>query len=169
MPKSLTEKDWSILLGRIRDGRCTPFLGPEACYPVLPPGNQLAHEWAEKCGYPLDDAIDLARVAQFLGVDVDPVHPKEKLAEEFKDVAAPDFTDPHEPHSVLADLPLPVYLTTNYDDFMTQALTSRHRDAKTEYCRWNKYIREEPTIFDLTPGLIPTVANPVVFHLHGLM
>ena len=91
MPKSLTEKDWSILLGRIRDGRCTPFLGPEACYPVLPPGNQLAHEWAEKCGYPLDDAIDLARVAQFLGVDVDPVHPKEKLAEEFKDVAAPDF------------------------------------------------------------------------------
>jgi len=66
---------------------------------------------------------------------------------------------------MLADLPLPVYLTTNYDDFMTRALTERHRDPKREICRWNSLIRTAPSKFD--GDFQPTVANPVVFHLHG--
>ena len=35
---------------------------------------------------------------------------------------SPDFRAPSEPHAVLADLPLPIYMTTNYDDFMVKAL-----------------------------------------------
>jgi len=84
----------------------------------------------------------------------------------FQDMnASPDFSDKSEPHRVLAELPLPVYLTTNYDDFMTRALTRKNRDPKREICRWNTLTRTEPSRFD--DGYQPTPANPVVFHLHG--
>jgi hypothetical protein len=56
-------------------------------------------------------------------------------------------------------------MTTNYDDFMIKALKRRHKDPKREVCRWNELIRYDPSIFD--SGFQPTVANPVVFHLHG--
>ena len=94
--------------------------------------------------------------------------PKEEILRRFlKDVEPPDFTEPDEPHGILADLPLPIYMTTNYDDFMVRALESRHRDPKRELCRWNEYVKDQPSIFTSEPGFEPTPANPVVFHLHG--
>jgi hypothetical protein len=166
MPNSLEETDWDLLLRRIKAGKCTPFLGAGACVGTLPLGSKIAQEWAQKHQYPLEDSSDLARVAQFLAVQYDPMFPKEEILEEwFKNVTSPDFTEPDEPHRVLADLPLPVYMTTNYDDFMVQALRSRNKDPRQELCRWNKYVKDQPSIFE--PGFSPTPANPVVFHLHG--
>ena len=166
MPDTLEERDWKLLLRRIKDGKCTPFLGAGACFGALPLGGQIAREWAQEHQYPLEDCHDLARVAQFLAVEYDSMFPKEEiLGQWFKEVAPPDFTVSDEPHGVLADLPLPVYMTTNYDDFMVQALESRHKDPKRELCRWNQLVKDEPSIFD--SGFTPTVANPVVFHLHG--
>jgi len=93
--------------------------------------------------------------------------PKEEILREFKDVKPPDFTKPDEPHGMLADLPLPVYMTTNYDSFMVQALRRQKKDPKRELCRWNKYVKDQPSIFEQDPDFEPTTANPVVFHLHG--
>ena len=67
----------------------------------------------------------------------------------------------------LAGLPLPMYLTTNYDDFMIKALVSRFKDPRREYCRWNELIREDETLFDREANYSPSVANPLVYHLHG--
>ncbi len=166
MPNALEERDWNLLLRRIKAGRCTPFLGAGACFGVLPLGSDIAQEWAQEHDYPLEDCRDLARVAQFLAVQSDPMSPKEEILERFfKNVDPPDFTQPDEPHGVLANLPLPIYMTTNYDDFMVQALKSRHKDPKREMCRWNKYIKDVFSVFD--HGFRPTAANPIVFHLHG--
>jgi len=166
MPEKLEERDWNLLLRRIKAGKCTPFLGAGACFGVLPLGCDIAQKWAQEHQYPLEDCHDLARVAQFLAVQYDPMFPKEEILEQwFKEVTPPDFTEPDESHGVLADLPLPVYMTTNYDDFMVQALESRHKDPKRELCRWNQLVKDQPSIFD--SGFTPTVANPVVFHLHG--
>ena len=64
-----------------------------------------------------------------------------------------------------ATLDLPIYITTNYDDFMARAVRARtQRPARVEISRWHdrlleplgKYRREEPT-----------AADPLVFHLHG--
>ncbi|MDH4137948.1 MAG: SIR2 family protein [Anaerolineae bacterium] len=166
MPDTLAERDWNLLLRRIKAGKCTPFLGAGACFGALPLGGQIAQKWAQEHDYPLEDCRDLARVAQFLAVQYDPMFPKEEILEQcFKKAAPPEFTKPDEPHGVLADLPLPVYMTTNYDDFMVQALESRHKDPKRELCRWNQLVKDEPSIFD--SGFMPTAANPVVFHLHG--
>jgi hypothetical protein len=168
MSKNLEEKDWDTLLKRINAGKCTPFLGAGACAGVLPLGGEISKKWADIHGYPLEDCHDLARVAQFLAVDRDDaMFAKDEIAILFKDVAPPDFNEPDEPHGVLADLPLPVYITTNYDDFMVQALKSRKKDPEVELCLWNKYIKDQPSIFNSEPNFKPTQDRPVVFHLHG--
>jgi hypothetical protein len=168
MPNSLEERDWTLLLRRIKAGKCTPFLGAGACAGILPFGYDIAEQWAEKYDYPLEDCRDLARVAQFLAVQYDPMFPKEEILDQFfKNVAPPDFTEPDEPHGVLADLPLQVYMTTNYDDFMVQALKSQNKDPKRELCQWNELVKGQPSIFESELGFRPTPANPVVFHLHG--
>src|SRR5262249_18861218 len=125
MPRKLDETDWDVLLRRIKVGKCTPFLGAGACYGVLPLGSDIAREWAEKYEYPLEDSSDLARVAQYLAVTRDPMHPKERIAAQLENVQTPGFTETDELHGLLADLPLPVYITTNYDNFMVKALQHR--------------------------------------------
>jgi len=171
MPSKLEEKDWDTLLKRIYIGKCTPFLGAGACKGTIPLGSEIAKEWAKENNYPLDDCSDLARVAQFLAVDrKTPMFPKEEIAAQFKKIGPPDFNEPDEPHGILAELPLPVYMTTNYDDFMVQALKglkSQKKEPKLELCRWNKYIQDQPSIFESEPGFKPTSEKPLVFHLHG--
>jgi hypothetical protein len=112
-----------------------------------------------KFGYPLEDGSNsnLISMAQFLALKYsDSIFPKDLIVEMFKEVKAPDFTDPLEPHRALARLPLPVYITTNYDDFMSQALIRQHWDLKRVLCQWNKavkdYVRDNPTILEKEPG-----------------
>jgi len=165
MSDTLTAETWSILLERISNQRCLPFLGAGASFPALPLGSTIAADWAREYNYPGDNPKNLVEVAQFLAVQFDPLTPKEKILKQLDGAVPPDFNAADEPHGLLADLPLPIYLTTNYDDFMVQALKSRYRDARRELCRWNTLIENEPSVFDR--DFTPTVANPVVFHLHG--
>ena len=48
----------------------------------------------------------------------DSLLPKQEMIKELQQRLPPDFSNPDQPHRILANLPLPVYLTTNYDDFM---------------------------------------------------
>lgn len=89
MRNSLKEGDWGLLLERIKDGKCTPFLGAGACAGTLPLGAEVAKEWAEKYAYPLEDSSDLARVAEYLAVTKDPMSPKEEIAKRFRNIRAP--------------------------------------------------------------------------------
>lgn len=166
-PGGLTDDDWALLLGRIRAGNCTPFLGAGVNAGTLPLGSDIARSWSGEYGYPLDDDHDLARVAQFIAIRRnDGMFPKEAIVQELQG-ALPDFGAENQPHALLADLPLPVFMTTNYDDFMAQALQRAGKDVKREICRWNRspaLLAERPV---LTSSFAPTPANPIVFHLHG--
>src|ERR1051325_6109902 len=105
---TLGEKDWEVLLRRIDQGLCTPFLGAGVCYGTLPLGGDVARQWAAEYGYPLEDTYDLMRVSQYLALHYDDAaFPKERILEMFAG-KSPDFTDPYEPHRVLANLPLPL-------------------------------------------------------------
>lgn len=165
MSEAFTDRDWDILTKRVRDKKCTPFLGAGACYGVLPLGADIARRWAQQYKYPLEDSSNLVAVAQYLALKNDRMFPKEELVRMFAEFDSPNYANASEPHSVLASLSLPVYVTTNYDNFMTQALKKKDKDARQELCRWNKYIKETPSSFDTEFN--PTSANPVVFHLHG--
>ena len=180
MQNTLEDGDWESLLERIQNGKCTPFLGTGINDGILDIGSKIAQEMAENYGYPLEDSSDLARVTQFLAIKRDPMFPKERLLrllkEQFeqwqKTVTLPDFfKTPDEPLGVLAALPFPIYMTTNYDDLMFKALKAQPKDAKREICCWNKYVREilkeKSSAFDSADGFVPTPANPVVYHLHG--
>lgn len=170
-PLSLTEKDWERLLMRIRTGSCTPFLGAGACYGTLPLGATIAKAWADQHQYPLQDNENLVRVAQFLAIENDPMYPKETLLNTWiRTSKLPDFNTTGEPHGLLARLPLPIYITTNYDPFMTEALRHAGKTPRREVCRWNarvqKKLRDQPSAL-LDRSYEPSAAEPVVFHLHG--
>ena len=168
MPNTLSDSDWTLLLQRIKRGKCTPFLGAGACYPALPLGSTLARELAEKHHYPLDNPSDLVRVAQYIAVQTDSLFPKYEVLDRLEKAQPPDFNQPDETHGILADLPLPVYMTTNYDDFMTRSLRSRGKKPNRELFRWNSELaRDQPSVFDSKPGYSPTPEEPVIFHLHG--
>ncbi len=161
---TLTADAWDSLLSRIKSGKCTPILGPEAERGMLPPRSEIARDLAKEFGYPFQDSDDLARVAQFLVTKRDPLVPREELSKLYEAVNPPDFTARDSVHGLLAGLPLPVYVTTAYDDYLMQALRVKLRDPKRELCRWNRHIEEE-SVFD--KGFQPSVANPVVFYMHG--
>lgn len=162
----MREEDWKLLLSRVSRGDCTPFLGAGACAGTLPLGGELAERWATEHRYPLDDVNDLARVSQFLGVrSSDSLYPKELISSELEHLRPPDFARQDEPHAVLAQLPLRVYMTTNYDDYMFAALRRFGKNPIREICRWNTALASYPTVLDAS--FVPTPTNPVVYHLHG--
>jgi hypothetical protein len=84
---------------------------------------------------------------------------KKLVASHLSGYRPPDFRAPTSPHGLLAGFPIPLYLTTNYDPFMSQALAQRGRPPQTVICRWNRTSRDEP--------VDPRQEAPVVFHLHG--
>lgn len=171
MVDTLDEMRWEILLNRIKKGDCTPFLGAGACFGTLPLGKDLAHELAEKYDYPFDGNNDLARVAQFIAVKSgDSMYPKEKIQEKLKGISPPDFNNPDEPHGLLAKLPLSIYITTNYDNFMYKALESKRKCPKTVLCCWNerikiKLLNQSSLLSEISSE--PNPKNPVVYHMHG--
>lgn len=161
----MIEQEWDLLLSRIKDERCTPFLGAGACTPTLPLGREIALQWSRKFNYPLSDRDNLPRVAQYLALSKDPMFPKEELIRHLKSKGHPDFNATHQIHRVLAKLPLPIYLTTNYDDFMTQALQLERKDVFSDYCRWNAPIQKKPS--RIRKNYHPEPQNPFVYYLHG--
>ena len=69
----------------------------------------------------------------------------------------------NEIHHLLADLELPLYITTNTDNFMVEALKHRQLDARQHGLRWQ--LQAGSPQFVLTPP--PSPDQPVVFHLNG--
>jgi hypothetical protein len=171
----LSEGDWDLLIGRIRQGKCTPFLGAGASQPSISLAKDMAASLAKKHGYPFEISENaLAKVTLFMAIKQgDPIWPKEELISEFFDnVNPPDFNNPTQLLRVLAELPLPVYMTTNYDSFMMQALQSvrmsdgEKKKPRRELCKWNDVTWE--SVWDKERGYRPTQAEPVVYHFHGM-
>ena len=164
----MDEVDWARLVADVRDGDCTPFLGAGACHGTLPTGGQLSETWAVDHMYPLGDRDDLPRVMQYVAIRTrDAVSVKQRLARNLSGIGPPDFADPAEPHGLLARLPIPVYLTTNYDDFMVRALRSAGKAPSSAICRWYRDAAAVDEVFSTGQGFNPRPEAPIVYHLHG--
>lgn len=166
MQSSLDERDWELLLDRIASGKCTPIIGNSLSDGILPRRLDTAESWAHQYNYPLADTSDLARVSLYMAVAYDPFYPKEQLQKAYEIADPPDFTVAGQPHATLADLNLPIYITTAYDDYLFQALQERQKEPVRELCRWNsQLLRSQPSV--LETGYRPTPVRPLVYHLHG--
>jgi hypothetical protein len=170
MTAAITERSWQEIIAAIEADKCTPFIGAGASAARFPVGAQLAGELARLHEYPFADKDDLASVAQFASIHrVSTPLLKHQVAQMFCGTSPPDFRDQDDPHSVLADLPLSVYITTNYDDLMCQALTSRSRQPLRAVCPW--YTQDSAKLLEARrpfrqPGRVRPQA-PIVYHLHG--
>jgi len=164
----LENEDWTTLLYRIKTGICTPFLGAAVNYGMLPLGGDIAKDWAAEHHYPLDNTSDLAKVAQYLAIKLDPSRPKELMRDKLNKSQKPfNLNDDSEPLNVLAKLPFPIYLTTNYDDLLFSAIEHHGRAPAFEICKWNKSLSVQPTLFKRGSKFKLSAQTPVVYHLHG--
>lgn len=70
---------------------------------------------------------------------------------------------------LLAKLPLPIYVTTSYYEFIEQALRAEHKRPHTDICYWSSS-RPNPRAlskYPRNPDFKPTEEEPLVFHLLG--
>jgi hypothetical protein len=165
----LDEQNFRALIGKTRRGKCTPFIG--AGVSPHPNATQIANDWAHDIDYPMSNKDDLTSVAQYLEVTVDRSEPIDRILELFAATPQPDYDNDHEYHRILADLALPLYITTNYDPFMTEALAAVGRKPKRLICDWNgaaaEFNAEQMEVEEPTAWPLPCAESPWVFHLHG--
>lgn len=164
--RTMNDDDWQTLISKIKRGICTPFIGGGVYWDRYSIRSKIARTWAKNYAYPLSDRRKLATVAQFLSTKFDTEHVQNMFIEELKQLKVPNFVDADDPYVILASLPLPIFITTNYDTFMTEALKRANKEPRTEICKW-KRPHLDYEVSHLLDGHNPNVANPSVFHLYG--
>src|SRR5215472_124998 len=163
---------WRRLVESIRGHRCVPFLGAGACEGQIPLGGEMARKWGVREGYPLRDMTSLPRVMQYIATVTyggDATSLKERFVEhELARVPMPDFDSPRQIHGLLAEYDLPLYVTTNYDDFMFHALQHKRKEPRQAHSHWYEADTPDREVSPFSdPSYDPTPAKPLVFHLHG--
>jgi hypothetical protein len=186
---------WPALLSNIRDKLCTPILGPGVTEHLLGSRREIAQRWAKTYHFPMapHNCEDLPQVAQFLAVNQQPTFPRRELMEYLRqemwrryECNLPEIlqgasldelittfgrqwcTDNlDEPHRILAELPLPIYITTNPGNLLREALICAGKEPQVELCRWNEDLVQLPSIFDRDRTYIPDERRPLIYHLFG--
>jgi hypothetical protein len=82
----------------------------------------------------------------------------------------PRYAEGSDPLSMLANLPIKIYITTSYFKFIEQALEKAKKTPHTIVCFWNKGESKALPIhrMDLDPDRDITEKTPLVYHLFGL-
>ena len=189
------EEKWRALISNIRRGRCTPIVGPGLTESLLGTRREIAQRWAETYHFPMapHDREDLPQVAQYLAVNEQPMFPRDELLEHLRQEMlrryGADLPEavcggalvelvtavgaqrreraPAEPHRVLAELPVSIYLTTDATNLLADALTAAGKEPQAELCRWNEDLAQLPSIYDQEPDYRPDEKRPLVYHLFG--
>lgn len=190
---------WQGLLTSIKNGQCTPILGPGIYEPMVGPLEEIAVGLSSEYGFPLAPFFrdSLPLVSQYILINQDfntllnemdevmrtplrrrfegklpanVLDPGTPLADLFGQAGALfRQQDQYEQNKVLASLPLKIYITTNYDNMLSDALREAGKDPQIETAIWSE-VRFDPlpeTIFDRDPSYVPTAQKPLVYHLFG--
>jgi hypothetical protein len=188
---------WPALLEYLeaRRPKATPILGSGLLEPYLGTTREFARRWARHNQFPLAPHAqeDLPQVAQYLSVRFkasalrsmfeselvkalecnlgpgwspppDGATASELIAEAGARRRAANASDPHR---VLAGLPLPIYLTTNPDRLLVEALREAGKDPQVAVCPWNERVDDSDSVFRRDPDFRPTVDRPLVYYLLG--
>lgn len=162
---SLSDPDWEVLLDSIVHKDCTPFLGAGASFSYIPLGTELATQLADEVKFPFHNKTNLIEVSQYGAVVYTPAFVKRKVAGIFNaSVKKPSFGENEEIYSLLADLELPLYMTTNYDHLMVNALEHVKRPYKQLLCNWNQTLQEK---YGHDDTIQLSAQMPIVYHMHG--
>lgn len=189
---------WPSLLRGIQSGRCTPILGPGLLEALMGTPRELTQQWAEELEYPLapHERESLPQVAQYRAVDQSrftaedewlahmraairkrvnlPADlsgeevPVEKMLEAAREQLLAH--DEFEPHKILAQMPVKVYITANVDELLETALRAAGKEPITMVCPWREFSEEtDPAMYNRDDELDPSPERPLVYHLFGLL
>ena len=179
--------------------KCMPILGSGLLERYLGPTREFARRWAERNHFPLASHAreDLPQVSQYLSVRFKASALRDMFEEELSDAlrrqlgrdgtpptgdgspSAADLLsqagtlrrqkDPAEPHRVLAALPFPIYLTTNPDHLLVEALREAGKQPEVGLCPWSEHVDWSESIFATgrEPDFRPSVDRPLVYYLFG--
>jgi len=200
-----TLPSWAGLRRRIEKGQCTPVLGPGLLETLFEYRSWLARHWAAQHGFPLapSEREDLTRVAQHVAAMNYPTFPHEQLADDLgkeirerlgADAPAGDLgallrallvrrsAVRANPYRILAELPLPVYLSFCPDALLAEALAQSRvapapgkepvaRRPRVGVLVWKPALEDEalPDPWKTDPDYEPSVEEPLVYHLFGVL
>jgi hypothetical protein len=185
---------WPAIIRSIKRGTCTPIIGPRLTQSFEAP-TDIAHKWSEQFSFPLSvgDRDELPRVAQYLSINQDQHFPRDELLEYLRRMILSNYgsnigerlkdapldvlfaevgvqrrqQDTADPYKILAELPFPVFITTNLSNLLDEALIAAGKHPHVELCRWNDDLDALPSIYDDDPNFRPDVQNPLVYYLFG--
>jgi hypothetical protein len=180
------------LVPHLRDGRITPITGIAMTDSLVGTRRQIAQDFARSFEFPLarHHQVDMPSVAQFVTVMTNSETLRSSLREHLAIQLKRHLTDEHEfgglaelfvatwsrlrsaiqsdPHSVLARLPCPVFVTGHSASLIGAALREAGKDPVEEVCRWRPDVYDWPmSIFESEPGYVPSAERPLVFHVFG--
>jgi SIR2-like domain/CHAT domain len=188
---------WPGLLTYLRPQKPkgTPILGSGLLEPYLGTTREFARRWAEWNHFPLASHAreDLPQVAQYLSVSfkasavrtmfeqelVKAVqgYPGQDVLPSFDGPSAAELIstagagrrreNPAEPHRVLATLPFPIYLTTNPDNLLVEALREAGKQPEVGLSPWSEKVDWSDSVFARDPDFRPSVDRPLVYYLFG--
>jgi hypothetical protein len=194
--KGLSESDWKELLKFICKKKCIPFVGPQIYAAknedeknaLIPLTKNIINKWKRDHEYPLadlyelariyalEDSYQLARLAEFLEIenaDEHELYPKTMLSDMIKGIDLSSFPpESRLPYEILAGLDLPIYITTNYDRFLEEALFRNKTRPESDFLKWSEKLKNYvitaniPSVFD-DDQYKPTEERPLVYHIHG--
>lgn len=187
--------NWPDLLGNLHDGTCTPILGSGLTEFLFGSRRELAARWADKYNFPMGRHLreDLPQVAQFLAVTQSLGFPRRELIKQLEaevrrryghglgeaqqQQRLPELMtqlweeqarrNPAEPHKILARLPLPIYITTNPDGLLAEALRVAGKNPQTGLFWWHEDREPPDSVFVRDPGYLPDAEHPLVYHFFG--
>lgn len=91
------------------------------------------------------------------------------FAEMVRELDFPHFpVGKEDPMRLLARLPLKIYVTTSYHNFIEQALIAEDKHPCSRLCFWNMDSESVAVEHRIDDEFEPNVANPVVYHLLGM-
>jgi hypothetical protein len=162
--RSWGRSDWLSLLHRIRDGSCTPFVGPRLAKDAMSIYATLAAWLANNYVYTGGDR-DISEVAQFLSVKYDRGFVTKLIAKTMGERQnAGDEVDAI--YEALATLPISLYMTTNYDHILERAL---QRENKNPFSSRNAPAHALRSHRPRHPVELQSAdaRRPIVYHLYG--
>ncbi len=191
------ERAWKKLLTSIEDRRCTPVIGPDLAKSVIGSRRKIAKILADKHYFPLSlqDRTSLRQVFQYL--DVEYKGDRDFLLDQFEEILKKHFIDrysyelqgtgdsrdldqllsdfgvrnmkanPDEPYRVLAELPFPIYVSTNLNGVLSEAIRRYpENDGREPREEWfSRTPKQSGPKQRATPT--PTVKKPLVYYLFG--
>ena len=187
---------WPAIIASIQAGQCTPILGAGLYEPLIGSWQGMAALLSEQFNFPLSAFFrdSMPQVSQYIAVNQDvntllmrvdsmirqawQQRHADNLPDALKtaNAAISDLfsaggakaraLDPNEQHKVLSRLPSRIYITTNFDNMMADALKEAGRAPEVVICPWSERFYAD-SIYDREPGYLPTSDRPLVYHLFG--